>query len=260
MTAVNAAVVIGCVLSARNASERSEDSLVALTDDVVRASEAELAAERMVAVGRGYLLTAEPELLARAQAAEGKLERTLQGFQRSLTASGDRDLLASSLSSAARYRERFEVLMSGPLAGQKPQAVADALRGGLLPARDQWESDLQDLVERRQRQQAEIRSTAGDWAARVIRIMVVLGALGTVGSALLAWAVIRSLKRLRGALSGPFARLEAPARSPYPAVRSVDAAPTRSRAPSAPGAEMPRPELETLRRRTPEPRWWPRGY
>jgi CHASE3 domain sensor protein len=257
---VNAAVVIGCVLSARNASERSEDSLVALTDDVVRASEAELAAERMVAVGRGYLLTAEPELLARAQAAEGKLERTLQGFQRSLTASGDGDLLASSLSSAARYRERFEVLMSGPLAGQKPQAVADALRGGLLPARDQLESDLQDLVERRQRQQAEIRGTAGDWAARVIRIMVVLGALGTVGSALLAWAVIRSLKRLRGAFSGPFARQEAPSRSPYPAVRSVDAAPTGIRAPSAPRAEVPRPEVETLRRRTPEPRWWPRGY
>ena len=75
---VTVGAVLACLVMARRASETGDAALVALTNDVTRASQAQAAAERMVAVGRGYLVTHEPALLVHAQAAEAKLVRTLQ--------------------------------------------------------------------------------------------------------------------------------------------------------------------------------------
>ena len=194
--ATTAVVVIGCFWSAQRASDRREQTLMALADDVIRVSQAQVAAERMVVVGRAYLLTKEPKLLARAQAASAKLEQTLQELQQEPALSKDRILLIPALTSAARYQKQFDEMVSDPAASATPTAVAESLRTRLLPARDRLESDLQQLVIRRQQGEAEVRESTGDWASRAIRMMLVLGVLGLVASALVALAVIGSLKRL----------------------------------------------------------------
>src|SRR5579862_979317 len=67
---LTAVAVVGSVVLARDASDVLEGTLIGYADDLMHASQAQFAAERMVAVGRGYLLTREPELLARAKEAE----------------------------------------------------------------------------------------------------------------------------------------------------------------------------------------------
>ena len=87
--ATTVVVVIGCFWAAQRASDRRERTRMALADDVIRVSQAQVAAERMVVVGRAYLLTKEPKLLARAQAAGAKLEQALQEFQQEPALSKD---------------------------------------------------------------------------------------------------------------------------------------------------------------------------
>ena len=94
--ATTAVVVIGCFWAAQRASDRREQTLMALADDVIRVSQAQVAAERMVVVGRAYLLTKEPRLLARAQAASAKLEQTLQVLQQEPALSKDPNLLEAT--------------------------------------------------------------------------------------------------------------------------------------------------------------------
>ncbi len=199
--ATTVVVVIGCFWAAQRASDRRERTLMALADDVIRVSQAQVAAERMVVVGRAYLLTKEPELLARAQAAGAKLEQTLQELQQEPALSKDPNLLEPALTSAARYQRAFEEMVSDPAASATPTAVAETLRTRFLPARDRLEFDLQGLIVKRQQGEAEIRESTSDWASRAIRMMLVLGVLGLVGSALVALAVIGSLKRLSHAPS-----------------------------------------------------------
>ena len=78
LNAFTVAVVVVCFESARHSQERSEEAVVSLANDMTQVSQAEGAAERMVAIGRAYLLANEPELLLRAQAADAKLGRTVQ--------------------------------------------------------------------------------------------------------------------------------------------------------------------------------------
>lgn len=194
--AATATVVIGCFWAAQKASDHRDDALIGLAGDMVRVAQAQVAAERMVVVGRAYLLTSEPEFLARAQAAGAKLEQTLQELQREMASPNDRNLLGPLLLSAPNYQKRFEKLVSDPAAGATPKALAESLRRRLLPARDRLEADLQELVVRRQQQQAEIRESAGRWASQAIRLMFVLGVAGLVVGALIASGVISRLKQL----------------------------------------------------------------
>ena len=191
-----AGVVVGCFWVAQKALDHRDDALVALAGDMVRVSQAQVAAERMVVVGRAYLRTAEPEFLARARGAGAKLQETLQELQQDAASTKDRNLLGPSLLSAARYQKQFEESVSGPAAVAAPKALAESLRSRLIPARDRLEADLQELILRRQQRQVEIRESAAEWASWAIRLMFVLGVLGLVVSALIASAVIASLKQL----------------------------------------------------------------
>lgn len=199
--AITGTVVIGCFWTAQRATDRREQVLMALADDVVRVSQAEVAAERMVVVGRAYLLTTEPEFLARAQAASAKLEQTLQELQQGMVSPEDRDLLDAPLNSAGRYRKHFEELVSDPAASASPRALAESLHSRLLPARDRLEADLNALIVRRQQEETEVRASAADWASQAIRVMFVLGVLGVLASVLVASAVTASLTRLSRRLS-----------------------------------------------------------
>ena len=112
LNALTAALVVVCFESARHFQERSEEAVVSLANDLTQVSQAEGAAERMVAIGRAYLLANEPELLLRAQAADAKLGRTVQTIVVSTGSIEDRRSLEPLLASAKRYRDVFSDLLS----------------------------------------------------------------------------------------------------------------------------------------------------
>jgi hypothetical protein len=199
---VTVGVVVSGLLLAQRTSDHSDDGLVALTDDVTRASQAQAAAERMVAVGRGYLLTTEPELLARAQAAEAKLLRTVRTIVASTRTEEERRGLDPLLASAKHYREVFSALLSGENAPYQPREVADAMRKRLIPARDDLTAALDALVARRLGQLEVLRSSARDLRATTVHAMMSLGVVGVLGTVLLVWVVVARARGMAPIRSG----------------------------------------------------------
>ena len=186
-----AGVVLACLRNVEHASEQNEGALVTLVDDVTRASQAQAAAERMIAVGRGYLLTHEPALLARAQAAEAKLTRTIQTIVSSASEGDERRRLDGVVAAAKRYRNAFGTLLSGEKAPHEPREVADALRRQLIPARDELVVALDGLVEQRLQRMEDLRSAGRARRARTVELMTLLGIVGVVASVFLVWTCAR---------------------------------------------------------------------
>ena len=98
--------------------------------------------------------------------------------------------------SAARYQKHFDELASDPAASATPTALAEPF--GRVCSRPGIGSRSRPagLIIKLQQGEAEVRESTGDWASRTIQMMLVLGVLGLLGSALVALAVIGSLKRL----------------------------------------------------------------
>jgi CHASE3 domain sensor protein len=186
--------VVYCFLAARTAAGRGEGTYVRLTDDVIRASQAQAAAERMVTVGRGYLLTTEPELRIRALAADSKLARTLPLLEHG-GAEGDESRSIEQLeASARRYRDLFATLLSDTSIPAEPRAVADALRKRLIPAREQLVADLDGLMMRRQTALDRLRASSHAASTRWAIALAVLAFIGVALSASLAWFVVACLR------------------------------------------------------------------
>jgi hypothetical protein len=144
----------------------------------------------MVSMGRAYVITHEPDLLARAHAAQAKLQQTLRELEMGANALHERPLLDSVRASAERYGATFDLFLADSASSGTPQAVADTLRRRVIPARDRFEGDLEELIAHRQQQIARLRSSSGDSAARVVPVMVGLCVLGLLASILLARAAL----------------------------------------------------------------------
>ena len=253
-------IAIGGLASARTVTTRDQEALAGLAGDVARIAQAEIAAERMVAVGRTYLLTNEPDLLARAQAAEATLDRTLRDLQQHLMSRGYDDRMIQTMDSATRYRARFEQVMSRPLAAERPAELAATLRHDLVPARDRVQADLQALVEARQLRQTEMRLAAEDRTSRVLRRLELLALLGALGTTLLAWFIIERLGRVNAVLAAVGMDRKDPPRPTRPPPSS-EPSPSAATRPASEAFEPPVPATpapEIRRGRTPPPRWWPR--
>jgi hypothetical protein len=185
LSAMAAQIATAVYVSSRNAAERNDDASMILLDDVVRASQAEVAAERMVSMSRAYLLTLEPELLARAHGAEAKLQEALQGLARRATALREGPLFEPVLVSANRYAELFQGFVTDSATSGTPQAVADSLRKRLIPARDRLEADLEELIARRQQQVADLHASTRDLSQRAVPLMVGICVFGLIASIML---------------------------------------------------------------------------
>jgi hypothetical protein len=189
VNAVTVAVVAACFVSARHAAQATEETLVAFANDVTRVSQAQVTAERMVAIGRGYLLTTEPELLARAQAAEVMLARTLQTVIASAHGIEERRGLDPLLAAARRYREVFSDLLSGKAPPRDPKAIADSLRKSLIPARDDLLGRLDALAAEALKRMVSARALAHEERSRSLALMLSVGILGGLLSMFMGWLV-----------------------------------------------------------------------
>jgi hypothetical protein len=252
VTATTAVLVVGGCVWTRTTLDQGDEALVSLVGDLARVSQLEVAAERMVAMGRGYVLTREPELLARAQAAEAKLELALPAVARGPQGALDGGLRERLLDSADRYRALFQNLVVSPPAKGAPEADG-VLRERLLPARDAFESNVEALAFHDQDRVSVLRAAKRDVAWRIVRFMAPIGLLGIVASCVVAWIAIVQLRRL--------SQLSAVLTPPEKEERGSPANPTGGSQPSAPEVEPSEADADELERpqkpRTEEPRWWP---
>jgi len=216
ISALTAQIAIAVYVSSRSAAERNDAAGMDLVDDLLRASQAEVAAERMVSMSRAYLLTHEPDLLVRAHAAEAKLQQILQGLEQRANALQERPLFDPVLISANRYGELFQRFLADRWASSTPQAVADSLRKRLIPARDRFEADLEELIARRQHQLAELHTSTRDLSARAVPLMVGICVFGLIAGIMLARLVTASPRQ------SPLPDgLEKPPQASVPASRSL---------------------------------------
>jgi hypothetical protein len=191
-------VVLGGVQVARRASDQGEDALVALVDDVTRVSQAQAAAERMLVVGRGYLLTEEPELLARAHAAEAKLTRTIRAILGTQREGDDRRQLDDLAARLKHYRESFSMLLSGENPIHEPREIAAALKRQLIPARDDLVVALDGFAARKLEQIELQRLAARVRRTTTLKVIFVLAGLGGTASVLLSLLVARRASAVGG--------------------------------------------------------------
>lgn len=191
-----AIIIAGALYSARKAADADEGAFVALARDVTRASQAQATTERMVAIGRRYLLSVEPELLVRSQAAESKLARTMHGFTAGAATSDERARLEPVLSSAARYRRTFSALLSGEAAPRGPYEVARALRRQLIPARDGLISELDELIAGKLERLESVRASVREHRTNTLTVVSVTGTVGVLASVFLLWPLIRGTRAL----------------------------------------------------------------
>jgi signal transduction histidine kinase len=174
-TVTAAAVVTSSVLTVREA-DRREQMLVRYGDDLVHAAEIHVAAERMVAASRGYLLTGETALLERARRAEERLDLAAQAMNRTQARPADEARLRRVRVSAARYRGVLDDILA-TTASEDRVALAKTIRERMQPARQELEEAIQDLVAHEQALEAEARAEAAAIRARIVRIAITLGAI-----------------------------------------------------------------------------------
>jgi hypothetical protein len=165
----------------------------------------------MVAVGRGHLLTHEPELLARAQAAEAKMTRTVRAIIRGTAEGEDRRRLDPLLAAAHRYRDAFRALVSGEDAPRGPREVADSLRRQLIPAREDLAIQLDAVAARRLEETEAVRSAARNRRRTAMSLMYAVAAPGVLAGVFLTWLAVR---RSRDMVAIRFAPETMSARSP----------------------------------------------
>jgi signal transduction histidine kinase len=188
VTLITAVTAVGTGLFAREDGEKREHALETYADDLALGFRAELAAEKMVAIGRGYLLVAEPALLDRLGAAEQELDRALQALERPRLSARETELLADVRGSAARYREIFD---------RAPAASTDEARASfqeqLALRRRDLGTRLAELVDHKRRVQIDARRSARRMAERTLVLILLSSAIAVACSVVLAWRFIQHL-------------------------------------------------------------------
>jgi signal transduction histidine kinase len=192
VTVVTALTAVGSALFARQQSAAREDVLQAYSDDLTHAFQAEIAAEKMVSIGSGYLRSPQPELMARLRDGESDLQDALDALNHPGLSVTERDLLARARRSAGEYQRLFDGVIAAATSEQLPARAAE-LRERLLPVRAQLGERLEALVAYRRSLQDHARRVAGHMASRAFALMVGLAGLGVALSLLLAYAFTRGL-------------------------------------------------------------------
>jgi signal transduction histidine kinase len=192
VAAITAAAIVASSLMSRHAADERERILVRYADDVANAARVKAAAERLVAAGRGYLLTSTPEQRTRLQASRGELDAALDALEREDATSTERDLQAFVRRTVTRYEKQLDVLIK-TAPSEDRQSLAQALRDRLMPLREDLDGSVEELVAHKRHLQEEARQRAVALARRAVWATVWLGVVSLGLSIGLAWLFTRRL-------------------------------------------------------------------
>jgi signal transduction histidine kinase len=192
VAAITAAAIVASSLMSRHAADERERILVRYADDVANAARVKAAAERLVAAGRGYLLTSTPEQRTRLQASRGELNAALDALEREDATSTERDLQAFVRRTVTRYEKQLDVLIK-TAPSEDRQSLAQALRDRLMPLREDLDGSVEELVAHKKHLQEDARQRAVALARRAVWATVWLGVISLSLSIGLAWVFTRRL-------------------------------------------------------------------
>jgi signal transduction histidine kinase len=194
-------IAIGTTLAAtrlvRGSAARHERILLQYADDLTYAWQVQAAAERMVASGRGYLLTSDGDMLARVKDSEALLDSALAALERPDASPAKRELVGAVERAADSYRRQFAALVETTPSTEDRQSLAQALRQRLLPSRDALDGDIKMLMAHERRTQEDTSRRAALVAGRATAAMLVLGGAAMAMSAVLAWIFTRRLGEIQ---------------------------------------------------------------
>lgn len=193
VAAMTGQVATAIYASSRSVAARNDQAGMSFADDLAFASRALVAGERLVWMARSYALTHEPDLLARARAAEANLQGILRGVGRRANALPEGPLFASVLVGADRYGQAIQQFLRDTTADATPQEVALAFRKRVIPLHDRLETDLEEFMARRREQIAELHMATRDLGARIVPVMIGTCGLGLLASIMLARMAIRGI-------------------------------------------------------------------
>jgi signal transduction histidine kinase len=189
------AIFASASLSFRAADER-ERILTTYADDLMNAAGVQTDAERMVAAGRGYLLTSSPELLTRVQEARTQLDMRLDALDREQASAIEVELQRSVRERATRYEERLDELVRRTPENEDRLSLARVLRDELLPIRADLDAGVEALVVNKQRLHREAKERTAQVARRTVRATAWLGIVSLATSLGLAWRFTRRLDEI----------------------------------------------------------------
>ena len=193
MVAVTATTIVASSWLAQSAADRRERILLRYAEDLTSAFQVEAAAERMVASGRGYLLTGDGEMFARVRESQRSLDKALSTLDRADASPAKRQLVEAVERDAADYRRVFTQLLETTPATKDRASLAHALRERLIPAREALDRDIEVLLAHEKRVQDAARERAAAMARRTTWLTAALGGGSLVLSALLAAFFTRRL-------------------------------------------------------------------
>jgi signal transduction histidine kinase len=189
------AMVVSALLS-RHAADERERIIGRYAEDVTNAARVQSAAERMVAAGRGYLLTNKLSLRQRLEDARGVLETGLANLDRDDATATERDLQEFVRHTATRYKDRMNELIQATPASEDRQSLGRALRDELLPLREDLDGAIEKLVAHKRHLQEQARQKAAILARRTIWATVWLGVVSISLSVAMAWKFTRRLAEI----------------------------------------------------------------
>jgi signal transduction histidine kinase len=196
VAAITGLAIVASSLLSRHASDERERILTRFADDVANAARVQSSAERMVAAGRGYLLTSTPELETRLKTARGELEAALDALDRDDATSTERDLQDFVRQTATRYANALDELVRTTPASEDRKSLARALRDRLLPLREDLDASVEELVAHKRHLQQEARAKAMRLARGAVWATVWLGIVSVSLSVALAWRFTRRLAEI----------------------------------------------------------------
>jgi signal transduction histidine kinase len=199
VAAITAAAIVASSLMTLQASSQRERILTRYADDVANAARLKAAAERLVAAGRGYLLTSTPEQGARLQASRGELDAALDALDRDDATATERDLQGFVRHTAKRYEDQLDALIKTTPASEGRQSLAQVLTDRLMPLREDLDGSVEELVAHKRHLQEEARHRAMGLAHRAVWTTVWLGVASmslSMGLALLFTRRLAAVYRL----------------------------------------------------------------
>jgi len=195
-TGITAVAIVASALLSRHAADARERILSRYADDLANAARVQSAAERMVAAGRGYLLTDDEALRQRLEAARVELDTVLAALDREDATTTERDLQTFVRRNATLYADRINELVRTTSANDDRRSVARTLLGDLMPLREDLDNSVEELVTHKRHLKEQARDQAARLAERTVWATVWLGVVSLSLSIVLAWRFTRRLAEI----------------------------------------------------------------
>ena len=194
--ALSASALFIALAVQRDSGRRRDVMMERFTRGVTVARQLELGAERMVAMARGYLLSADPAFFTATADARRDVESQVRALGQVLDSPGEEQFLFRIRDAIAGYRLALEKLEAGRTESLDRESLSRVFEEVLVPRRQALTRTIEELVAYEEQTLEASRTSLRASLHRAEVVVIAVGVLVPVLAAFLAWVVSRRLDRL----------------------------------------------------------------